>query len=284
MHRLSRRTSRLTVPLSRASLLERTENRLTVTGSTVDVEAFKSNACGVTPSSLSFLPRGLLFGKAAAPPPLTFQRLLPVTQPVTDPEELLTLWGSTTDALSPRLFDGRPRRKGRSSAVFEFLTYGHAPLPWLAATAALQPTLRLGLMWAQPDTLAASEAVFQGGRLIHKSKMNYSSWVWDHKVAKEELFEEIKELLRFPDGRVPRKNKLKVADVEARLREAGAYTQAIVLLAQRVWGEAEAARAASSDGALRGVKFFHRSVLPEFVAWLYWPERLQAMQQARLSE
>ena len=85
------RTSRLTVPLSRASLLARTENRLTVTGSTVDVEAFKSNACGVTPSSLSFLPRGLLFGKAAAPPPLTFQRLLPVTQPVTDPEELLTL-------------------------------------------------------------------------------------------------------------------------------------------------------------------------------------------------
>ena len=132
-------------------------------------------------------------------------------------------------------------------------------------------------------SLAASEAVFQGGRLIHKSKMNYSSWVWDHKVAKEELFEEIKELLRFPDGRVPRKNKLRGADVEARLREAGAYTQAVVLLAQRVWGEAEAARAASSDGALRGVKFFHRSVLPEFVAWLYWPERLQAMQQARLS-
>ena len=40
--------------------------------------------------------------------------------------------------------------------------------------------------------------------------------------------------------------------------------------------EAEAARATSSDGALRRVKFFHRSVLPEFVAWLYWPERQQA--------
>jgi hypothetical protein len=268
------------VPLSRASLLARTENRLTVTGSTVDVETFKSNASGVSPRSLSFLPRGLLFGEAAAPPPLTFQRLLPVTQPVTDPDELLALWGSTTDALSPRLSDGRPRRKGRASAVFEFLTYGHAPLPWLAAAAASQPTLRFGLMWAQPDTMVASEVVFQDARLIHKSKMSHSSWLWDHKVAKRELFGQIKELLRFPDGRVPRKNKLKAADVEARLRQAGSYTQAIVLLAQHGWGaaaaEAEAARAASSDGALRRVKFFHRSVLPEFVAWLYWPERQQA--------
>jgi hypothetical protein len=279
MQRVSR-TSRLVVPLSRASLLARTENRLTVTGSTVDVEIFKSNASGVSPRSLSFQPRGLLFGEAAAPPPLTFQRLLPVTQPVTDPDELLALWGSTTDALSPRLSDGRPRRKGRASAVFEFLTYGHAPLPWLAAAAASQPTLRFGLMWAQPDTMVASEVVFQDARLIHKSKMSHSSWLWDHKVAKEELFGQIKELLRFPDGRVPRKNKLKAADVEARLRQAGSYTQAIVLLAQHGWGaaaaEAEAARAASSDGALRRVKFFHRSVLPEFVAWLYWPERQQA--------
>ena len=91
--------------------------------------------------------------------------------------------------------------------------------------------------------------------------MSYSSWVWEHKVAKGELFSQIKELLRFPDGRVPRKNKhaatiptphsrpppsrrpptsstislpqplllacrLKVADVEARLRQAGSYTQA----------------------------------------------------------
>ena len=156
------RSSRLLVPLSRASLLARTENRLTVTGSTADVETFKGDVCsGVSPRSLSFLPRGLLFGETASPPALTFQRLLPVSQPVTEPEELLTIWGSTTDALSPRLLDGRPRRKGRASAVFEFITHGHAPLPWLAAAAASQPTLRLGLMWAQPSTMAACEAVFQ---------------------------------------------------------------------------------------------------------------------------
>jgi len=274
------RSSRLVVPLSRASLLARTENRLTVTGSTADVETFKGDVCsGVSPRSLSFLPRGLLFGETASPPALTFQRLLPVSQPVTEPEELLTIWGSTTDALSPRLLDGRPRRKGRASAVFEFITHGHAPLPWLAAAAASQPTLRLGLMWAQPSTMAACEAVFQDARLIHKAQMSYSSWVWEHKVAKGELFGQIKELLRFPDGRVPRKNKLKVADVEARLRHAGSYTQAVLLLAQHGWGaaaaEAEAVRAASSASPLRRLKLFHRSVLPEFVAWLYWPERQQ---------
>ena len=173
-----KRVSRLVVPLSRASLLARTENRLTVTGSTADVDAFKREVCsGVSPSSLSFLPRGLLFGEAASPPSLTFQRLLPVSQPVTNPEELLALWGSTTDALSPRLSDGRPRRKGRASAVFEFVTHGHAPLPWLAAAAASQPTLRLGLMWAQPSTRSACEAVFQDARLIHKAQVRHGEHV-----------------------------------------------------------------------------------------------------------
>ena len=77
--RVSRTGSRLVVPMSRAaSLLERTENRLTITGSTTKVEAFKQDVCsGVAPASLSFLPRGVLFDKEATSV-LTFQRLLPV--------------------------------------------------------------------------------------------------------------------------------------------------------------------------------------------------------------
>jgi hypothetical protein len=258
-----------------ASLLERTENRLTITGSTTKVEAFKQDVCsGVSPASLSFLPRGVLFDKEATSV-LTFQKLLPVQQraALVEPEHLAAVWGSTTDALEPRMLEGRLRRKGRSSVVFEFVTAGAPPLPWLAAAAEAQPSLRLSFKWAQPESRTAFEAVYQDARLIHRTQVSFTSWVWEHKVAKDELFAQLKGLLRFPDGRVPRKQKLKAVDVEWRLHQAGAYTQAVVLLVYHGWGAAAAeAVAENAQSASSPLKLFHRVVLPEFAAWLYSSE------------
>lgn len=148
-----------------------------------------------------------------------------------------------------------------------------APLPWLAAAAEAHPSLRLSFKWAQPSSRTAFEAVFQDARLIHQTQTSYSAWVWDHKIAKNELFGQLKGLLRFPDGRVPRKQKLKAVDVEWRLHQAGAYTQALVLLAHHGWGAAAAeAVAERAESATSPMKLFHRVVLPEFAAWLYSSE------------
>jgi len=285
LSRLAIPTSRATtaslnraVPASRAAAtsLNRVENRLVVTGGAASLEAFKTDAL-VSPASLSFLPRGLAwFGE---PTTLTFERLLPIARPTLEaPEELaMARWGCATDAIDASVHEGAPRAKGRASVVLEFETGQQPPLAWLAAAAESQPTLRFGLKWAHPSSKAAYEAVYQEARLIHKTQVSYHGWVWEHKVAKAALFDELKALLRFPDGRVPRKRKLKAADVEARLRAAGAYTQAVMLLAYHAndWGGAREVRAEGVAVPVRQERVFHSLVLPEFVAWLRSAEGLR---------
>ena len=66
---------------------------------------------------------------------------------------------------------------------------------------------------------------------------------------------------------------MKAVDVEWRLHQAGAYTQAVVLLVYHGWGAAAAeAVAENAQSASSPLKLFHRVVLPEFAAWLYSSE------------
>ena len=37
------------------------------------------------------------------------------------------------------------------------------------------------------------------------SQVGYNAWVWENKVHKVDLFTDLKVLLRFHDGRVPKK-------------------------------------------------------------------------------
>ena len=262
----------------------RIENRLVVTGQEAAVEAFKTECCSAaSPASLSFLPRGVAWDNSTQqqdPAALTFQRMLPVAPSESlGPAAMMARWGSATDAQASQLLAGPPRAHGRTSIVYEFLTEGHAPLAWLEEAAAAQPALRLGLKWAEPDAKAAFEAVYQQGRLIvPKAQVSFNAWVFDYKVDKRDLFSEIKGLLAFPDGRVPKKRRPKTAlDVEKRLRKAGAYTQAVMLLAYHGIGGAVGAEHAAwglEDVPRGSVRLFQKVVLPDFVAWLNSEEGL----------
>lgn len=257
----------------------RIENRLVVTGQEAAVEAFKHDCCSAaSPAALSFLPRGLAFDSTQQhDPALTFQRMLPVPESL-GPDAKLARWGSATDAQASKLLAGPPRARGRTSIVYEFLTEGRAPLAWLEEAATAQPSLRLGLKWAEPEAKAAYEAVYQQGRLINRTQVSFNAWVFDHKVDKRDLFGEIKGLLAFPDGRVPKKRRPKTAlDVEKRLRKAGAYTQAVMLLAYHGVGGIDGAEHAAwgvEDVPHRSVRLFREVVLPDFVAWLNSEEGL----------
>lgn len=245
-------------------LVARADNILTVTGKEDDVETFKANAMGIAPEGLAFLPRGLAF-LSAGPPLLSFQRLCPVPpSPIMVEARAMLAWGSTTDAYDVSVAAGRPRKKGRCSVIYEFATGGHAPLEWLAAAAERHPALQFGLKYALPHEPSACELEYQRGRRIFVTGVPYQAHVWHNKIGKEDLFTDLKSLLRLPDGRVPLKRKLKVLDVEAMLHGHGEYARALRLLSlTRGWGESATANAS------RYAKLFQTIVLPEFVGWLY---------------
>merc|ERR1711934_478399 len=140
-----------------------------------------------------------------------------------------------------------------------------APLRWLAAAAEQHPQLRLGLNYALPHQPAAFEVCYTRAKCVYKQQVIYHTWVWNHRVRKSELFSELKNLLRFPDGRMPKKRKMKVEDVEARLHAKHEYTTALTLLAHCMW---DAGVAAEKATRYRLGKTFHTLALPEFVAWL----------------
>lgn len=233
------------------------ENRLLVTGKLEEVNAFRRTAESTPPALLAFLPRGLAFTVASEPATaLTFQTLVPSRM---DP---LHDWGCTTDACAARLLRGPARAKGRTSIVYEFITGEEPPLRWLQAATERHPALSLGLKCAMPHKPAAYEHLFSDSRCLARMQVSYYGWLWDHKVQKKDLFQQLKSLLCFPDDRVPKKRRLKVKDVEVRLHAQGSYAHALELLSHYGWGE-------SSAAFKRRVKAFHTVVLPEFVAWLY---------------
>jgi len=260
--------ARLNRGISIAAIRHATDNRLadnllTVTGNVDAVAAFRSDATGPSPGSLPWLPRGLAFSPGDLPE-LSFQRLLPV-EPHKGSVERASVWGSPADATEVKVSAGWPKSKGRTSVTYQFRT-GAPPLRWLEAAAVKHPSLRFGYKYAIPQARTAYEMEFQQARLIHKTQVSYSGWVWNHKARKPDLFADLKDLLRFPDGRVPKKRKLKVPDVEARLHAEGTYSHALALLSAQGGGTPE-------EGALRRAphrqrKIFHTAVLPEFVAWL----------------
>lgn len=272
---------RLMMPAVARAAASKIENRLVVTGQQAAVEAFRTDCSAAAPASLSFLPRGLAWDSTQQQDPtLTFQHMLPMPPSQQGPDEMLARWGSATDAQASKLLAGPPRARGRASIVYEFLTEGRAPLAWLEHAATAQPSLRLGLKWADPDSKAAHEAVYQQGRLINRAQVSFNAWVFDHKVDKRDLFGEIKGLLAFPDGRVPKKRRPKKAsDVEKRLRKAGAFTEAVMLLAYHGVGgvdgtEQQHAAWGVEDIPHRSVRLFREVVLPDFVAWLNSEEGL----------
>jgi len=237
---------------------------LAVTGAEDGVDAFKRDHKSVE-ASASFLPRGLAF---FGPQPLSFQRLLPCDQ---DESYRQYLWGCASDAANVHLLPGRPRLAGRSSIQFLFST-DNAPLAWLKSAAEQHPTLRLGLKYAIAEDAQAYEVEYIQGRRTHMSQVSYAVWAWENKVDSSTYFHELKQLLRFPDGRVPKKRKLKLGDIEARLVAEGTYERAVGLLSGSIFS------ISGWDGpSRRSQKLFHGVVLPQFVAWLHSPNAQLAL-------
>jgi len=249
------------------------ECSLTVTGSTGCIDAFKRSVRCVSESGLAFLPRGIAFlGRETSV--LSFQRLLPVEDVVEKaaPSELTQLWGSATDARAVLLKPGWPKAKGRSSLVYDFVTGGGPPLKWLQVAAEAHPSLRFGLKYALPCERAAFEVEYQHARRIHQTQVSYQAWLWNHKVSKNDIFADLKRLLNFPDGRVPKKRKLTIAELRNRLQANEVYTHALELVARDVRGLEDAARRVQSH---RFAKLFQTTVLPEFHTWLQSTEGLR---------
>jgi len=240
-------------------------NILTVTGSTEDVASFRSenHASGVSPGVHAFVPRGLAFITGLTPE-LSFQRLLPV-EPHGGELERASLWGSRSDAMDVEVSSGWPKSKGRSSLSFTFRTLDAPPIVWCEAAATRHPSLRFGLKYALPHARAAYEMEWQKATLTHKTQVSYHGWIWNHQLRKPDVFADLKGLLRFPDGRVPKKRKLKVPDVEARLHAEGTYSRALALLSQG-WATPEEGMRRAPQSQRR---LFQTAVLPEFVAWLH---------------
>lgn len=272
---IHRVVARSALPFSRRAALSfhsrsrRVENCLTVTGSSPSVELFKA-ACEPVQRELSNavtrpVHAQLWSRSSAAKEPLSFQRILPTATWAAWPwdHEQQRCWGSATDAQNVALLQGRPRLKGRSSVRYEFETGDSPPLQWLDAAARQYPSLRLGFKYAIPAAAEAYEMEFLQGRLVAKAQVSYASWMWRARVRRPEFFVELKELLRLPDGRLPKKRRLTAADVEARLLAGGELQRAVELLHTSVNGLA---------GKSRLKKLWRGEVLPEFVAWLHAAE------------
>jgi len=156
---------------------------------------------------------------------------------------------------------------------YDFETGSAPPLLWLKAAAETFPTLRLGFKYALPATAEAYELEYLQGRLVYSTQVSVASYMWANRVHRPEFFAQLKELLRLPDGRVPKKKRLTPAQVEARLLAGGELARAVEMLDHTVRGWA---------GKSRLKKLFRGVVLPEFVAWLNSPEPLRASEPADL--
>jgi hypothetical protein len=85
--------------------------------------------------------------------------------------------------------------------------------------------------------------------------------MWEHKAEKSGYFWALKDLCRFPDGRVPRKRKLKLDDITARISSAGNHQEALERLRESIAKE-------WSQPGRRLDRLFRETVLPQFVIWL----------------
>jgi len=244
-----------------ARLSIRCENVLTITGAEASVQSFEQGQRAAD-QGLAFVPRGLAFTGSASR--LSFQRLLPIEMPLEVEHTLehphLDRWGCSTDAMEVELLPGRPRLPGRRSVIYAFVTGEHAPLAWLERAAVAHPQLRLGLKYAKPELAEAHQIEYNMARRTHATQVSYAAWVWERKVDSTSYFCELRRLLRFPDNRVPRKRKLTLDDVYARLQLQDTYEHAIGLLGDRVSGWDRPKR--------RIEKLFNWVVLPQFIVWL----------------
>mmetsp|Transcript_34970 Transcript_34970/g.112306 ORF Transcript_34970/g.112306 Transcript_34970/m.112306 type:complete len:290 (-) Transcript_34970:106-975(-) len=245
------------------------DNLLTVTGPRADIAAFADANVATSPS---FLPQRTPFGGlaflASAPGPLSFQPLLPISESgILEHDRCEEAWGCTTDARDVQMHPGQPRIKGRKSVRYEFCTGEGPPERWLQSAAAHHPRLRFDLHYLLLDVPSAFEVGYLRGQRLFRSQVSVDSWMWRHRVERDAFFAELKGLLGLPDGRLPRKRKLKPAEVEARLAARGAADDAILLLCQHLQ------RGARSYG--RATKLWYQTVLPEFAAWLYTPAGLR---------
>lgn len=236
------------------------ENILTVTGGSRAVNSFTAAAEPLSDVATSPLyPQWPL--PTTARNPLSFQRMLPTTEDDLHKEQR---WGCPADAESVSLEQGRPRLKGRTSVRYTFETRESPPIKWVCAAAALYPSLDLGYKFSLPEAQEAYELVFLRGRLEYKTRVSVASWLWAHRADRHDFFLRLKMLLNFPDGKSPKKKKLKAADVEARLLDTGELAPILEMLNSSISGWA---------GKSRLRKLWRSSVLPEFVVWLHAAER-----------